>query len=714
VAASRFSLEATISLIDKYSNPLGAAGNATIGFSDKVTRQFSRADKSANRLTGSVGNLVKGILGADIIRATAGKIKDFGVQAIQLGSDLTEVQNVVDVTFGKMSKDIDTFSQTALNQFGLSELQVKKFSGTFGALIKSSDIVGVKMKTMSTGLTGLTGDFASFYNLPHEMAFTKIRAGISGETEPLKQLGINMSVANLQAFALSKGINKSYKEMTQAEKVLLRYNFLMAKSKDAQGDFSRTLDTSFANQMRVAQTRLNEAMAKTTFQILPIMTDGLKRINEGLTKIDPVALGQGLKTAIDGFILLGKAIYFMLPAIKAVAAGFLIYRAALLSVTLAKKAMQGLSFILYLIQMRSVIKLATIGHWAQTKALISQKAVLIKTGILWAVHKIKLIATTAAQWALTTATNAWAIVSAIATSPTMLLGAAIAFLTSPITLVIAGVALLAYGFYRLVNATGGIKNAFVVIGKTIMKVLLSPINLVMLGLINLFKLMSKIPKIGGAFKMSAKAMSNLQKKINKPFIITEFDKKTKKSRKRSKKESAKTAQDFFNPFNKMSDSFFKGQNQKADVTNEKLKENISAMTKLDREASKRSKKAAGKDRTMLNLAALNLLNQDRKIDKKIEIDPFLEKRTKTPFEKKIEILEARQKGGTIGAGQAMTPQSPVFLSSPASRGINNTITRNNNTNGRVDVNFNNAPAGTSFEQSGTMPPGLTMNTGVDS
>lgn len=185
------------------------------------------------------------------------EIVEFGKEAVELGSALSEVQNVVDVTFGDASGSIDEFSRNAIKQFGLSELSAKEFSSTIGAMLKSmGDFDQAELVEMSTTLAGLAGDMASFYNLDAQEAFDKLRSGISGETEPLKQLGINLSVANLEAFALANGIKKSYDKMTEQEKALLRYNYLLNATADAQGDFIRTQD-SWANQTRILAEEFN-------------------------------------------------------------------------------------------------------------------------------------------------------------------------------------------------------------------------------------------------------------------------------------------------------------------------------------------------------------------------------------------------------------------------------------------------------------------------
>lgn len=251
---------------------------------------FNRASTDLRNLENGSRNASKGFLGlgegaTKAFKVAAGAIAGIGIaevakKSVELASNLVEVQNVVDTTFGESSGKIDSWSKTALNAFGLSELQAKQFNGTMGALMKSSGITGDSLVTMSENLSGLSGDFASFYNLPIEEAFEKIKSGISGETEPLKSLGINMSVANLQAYALSQGITKSYQSMNQAEQTQLRYNYLMNVSKDTQGDFNKTSDT-FANQMRIAQTNLSQMGAAIATKVLPYLNKLLLVFNGG-------------------------------------------------------------------------------------------------------------------------------------------------------------------------------------------------------------------------------------------------------------------------------------------------------------------------------------------------------------------------------------------------------------------------------------------------
>ena len=255
----------------------------------KSSDSFEDAAKDVKKYSSSLSDLKGKVLGglgnaakvgfSTLVTAGAAAVTALGaagVASVKLASDLTEVQNVVDVTFGK-NKNADTinaWAKNAASAFGLSELQAKKFNGTMGAMLKSMGLSDDAVLDMSTSMTGLAGDFASFYNLPIEEAFQKIRSGISGETEPLKELGINMSVANLEAYALSKGIDKSYNSMTQAEQAALRYNFLIAASADAQGDFARTNDT-LANQLRIAQLEVQNLSGAIGMSLLPMAQEML-------------------------------------------------------------------------------------------------------------------------------------------------------------------------------------------------------------------------------------------------------------------------------------------------------------------------------------------------------------------------------------------------------------------------------------------------------
>jgi hypothetical protein len=253
---------------------------------------YNGFNKQLSGIAGNATNMVGGAfkkLGGIIAGAFAIKgLIDFGKESIELASNLSEVQNVVDVTFGSMASDINSWSKTALQGFGLSELSAKKYSSTMGAMMKSSGLAGIQMEGMSKKLTELAGDMASFYNLSTDMAFEKIRSGISGETEPLKQLGVNMSVANMEAFALSQGIKKSYDSMTQAEQTLLRYNYLLSVTGDAQGDFART-SGSWANQVRLLGEQWKVFQGTMGSAFISLLTPVLQMLNSLIAKLQIAA-----------------------------------------------------------------------------------------------------------------------------------------------------------------------------------------------------------------------------------------------------------------------------------------------------------------------------------------------------------------------------------------------------------------------------------------
>lgn len=203
-------------------------------------------------------------------------------ESIELASDLTETQNVVDVTFEDSASTINKWAQEALNAYGITETKAKQYSSTLGAMLKSMGIADDQVLQMSMDMAGLAADMASFYNLDHDTAFEKIRSGISGENEPLKALGINMSVANLNAFALEKGMNKAFDKMSQAEQATLRYQYLLEATKDAQGDFARTGD-SFSNEMRKLQTNLDRIKTEFGKGLLGVVTPAISLLNNVLS-----------------------------------------------------------------------------------------------------------------------------------------------------------------------------------------------------------------------------------------------------------------------------------------------------------------------------------------------------------------------------------------------------------------------------------------------
>lgn len=271
-------------------------------------------DKTQKQFKGFQKNLIGGLkaFGAMAgITLGAKALYDFGKASLKVASDLEEIQNVVDVTFGAMSKDIDDFSKNLIDSHGLGELSAKKYASYMGAMLKSSGIHGEVVKDMSMDLALLTADMASFYNLETEEMFQKLMSGMTGATMPLKQLGINMNIANLEAFALSQGINQSWQEMSQAEQAMLRYNYLLEVTSDSQGDFARN-SWNWAHSLKILNEKWKEFMGLVgtglkqvllpLLQVLIKIVDFLIKTAEALGRIYTMITGKEIISETKGSI----------------------------------------------------------------------------------------------------------------------------------------------------------------------------------------------------------------------------------------------------------------------------------------------------------------------------------------------------------------------------------------------------------------------------
>ena len=212
-------------------------------------------------------------------------------------SDLVEVQNVVDVSFGKSAQKVNAWAKTVIKNFGLSQTEAKRTASTFMAMSNGMDIANDAGTTMAITLTELSADLASFWNTSQAEAFTALKSVYTGETETLKKYGIVMTEANLKAFALTQGIKKQYSEMSQAEKVALRYKFVIKTASDAQGDFARN-STTWANQIKILKTQLQELATMIGQVFVKVLRPALIVINKLLSRI--IALGNAISTAFGG------------------------------------------------------------------------------------------------------------------------------------------------------------------------------------------------------------------------------------------------------------------------------------------------------------------------------------------------------------------------------------------------------------------------------
>ena len=278
---------------EKVENSMDKMGNSAKKTGTTVSNSFNKMDTSgASRKVNLLGRQFEG-LGTIVKRIgflvgsafAVGKLIQFGKESIELGSDLAEVQNVVDVTFTTMSDKVNEFAKNAMTSAGLSETMAKRYVGTFGAMSKSFGFSEAQAYDMSTALTG---DVASFYNISQDLAYIKLKSVFTGETETLKDLGVVMTQSALDQYALANGYGITTSEMTEQEKVALRLAFVQKQLSAASGDFIRTSD-SWANQVRVMQLQLQSLKATVGQGLINIFTPVLKVINILLGKLATLA-----------------------------------------------------------------------------------------------------------------------------------------------------------------------------------------------------------------------------------------------------------------------------------------------------------------------------------------------------------------------------------------------------------------------------------------
>lgn len=262
----------------------------------QVTRATGGFDNAAGKLISTLARLV-----------SIGAIVRFGKQCIDAASDLQEVANVMNVTFGDSAVLVDRWAKTQAASFGLSETAAKRYIGTYGTMATQFGFTREQAASMGIELAKLTGDVASFYNIDDKLASIKLKSIFTGETETLKDLGVVMTQAQLDAYALEKGIGRTTKQMSENEKVALRYSFVMDKLSHTQGDFARTSD-GWANSTRTLSLNLENLKIQIGNELLPVAAQGLAVVNKGLQVLSPVIVniaktvryyGEAWKNASD-------------------------------------------------------------------------------------------------------------------------------------------------------------------------------------------------------------------------------------------------------------------------------------------------------------------------------------------------------------------------------------------------------------------------------
>lgn len=261
------------------------ASSASIGsFFSRIKNGFSSQRKLSSGFGGIASKLTKLVIGVNAAKGAFNGLKS----AMDYSSNLTEVQNVVDVGFGKYKSKIEDLAKTSIQDYGMSELTAKQIAGRFQAMGTAVGFSQKKMSGMSVELTKLSADMASFYNEDQEKVAKSLQSVFTGTTMPLRKYGIDLTQATLQEWAHKQGIDANIKSMSQAEKTMLRYQYVISQTGAAQGDFARTSNT-WANQTRMLKQNFQQ-LGSTIGQIaINAFKPFVKAMNSTLIQLDKFA-----------------------------------------------------------------------------------------------------------------------------------------------------------------------------------------------------------------------------------------------------------------------------------------------------------------------------------------------------------------------------------------------------------------------------------------
>lgn len=298
---------------------------------EKAVKEVDSKVEASQRA--SVKNLSK--LGNKLTLGLTVPLAAGAAAALNYASDLEETLSKVDVVFGGNADSIKNWASTAVEQMGLAEETAMSAAATYGNMATGMGLTANQGAEMAKSLTQLSADLASFNNTSQETAQIALNSIFTGETETLKQYGIVMTETNLEQFAMQQGLEKNIKQMSQAEKVQLRYNYVLANTTNAQGDFARTSD-SVANQTRMAKEQLKQAAAALGQNLVPAAASALKVLNNilsGFQELNPaqqkMILGiAGIAAAAGPVIKLGTGAYSMVQKLDKALTGLQMSRIA--------------------------------------------------------------------------------------------------------------------------------------------------------------------------------------------------------------------------------------------------------------------------------------------------------------------------------------------------------------------------------------------------
>lgn len=264
----------------KLSRTGGAAGTAA----KSITSSFSGFSSSASAVTKKSFSLASAI--GKVYATYWALFRGFKLlgDAIDISSSLTEVENVVRQTFGQYESLINNFAKTSIEKFGMSELSAKQFASRFQAMGTALDIPQGQMAKMSIRLTELAGDMASFYDVSQEDIAKSLQSVFSGTTAPMRRYGIDLTQATLKEWALKQGLDADISSMSQAQKAMLRYQYVLAHTTNITGDFARTADT-WHNQITMLKENFKALGAVVGGGLINAFKPFIKALNAVLQKV---------------------------------------------------------------------------------------------------------------------------------------------------------------------------------------------------------------------------------------------------------------------------------------------------------------------------------------------------------------------------------------------------------------------------------------------
>lgn len=246
-----------------FADEMQKVSNGFSAFPSKIQKLITSTEKynaSASKATSTTGKFTSGLKALNVaaVALTFRKIGNFIAQAVTESNKYQEDLNLFTVALGQYADEAKEYAEYVSDIMGIDPAQWLRNQGIFNTLLTGFGDTAERAQLMSQNLTQLGYDLSSYANIPIEEAMLKLQSGISGELEPLRRLGYDLSQAKLQQTALNLGIKESVANMTQAEKAELRYYAIMTQVTTAQGDMARTLEAP-ANQLRILQAQLTQA-----------------------------------------------------------------------------------------------------------------------------------------------------------------------------------------------------------------------------------------------------------------------------------------------------------------------------------------------------------------------------------------------------------------------------------------------------------------------